>query len=108
MTKSTPVTIPVATTITDATGAVVTETTTHFTLEPVADPKLCPDCGRAHEPSQPHDAQSLHYQYAVYGRTGQWPTWRDAIAHCDDATRAAWEQELRRLGHWPDEASAAS
>ena len=30
------------------------------------------------------------------------PTWADAMAHCDDATRAAWEKELRARVHWTE------
>lgn len=101
---SEPIKIPTRKTVVDTeTGAVIEETTAHFTLMPVEDPHACPDCGRRHEPGQPHDAQSLHYQYTVYGRTGRWPTWKDAIAHCDEATRQVWEDELRRLGHWPED-----
>lgn len=58
----------------------------------------CPECGRAHEAEHPHDQQSLTYQYRFYGMNGRWPTWRDAMAHCPDAVRKRWEEELMKLG----------
>lgn len=67
----------------------------------------CQMCGKdpAHAPDQPHDGASMFYQYAFYAEHTRWPTWKDAIAHCDDATKAAWEAELRKRGYWPaDEA----
>lgn len=66
-------------------------------------PEACQTCGRnpAHEPWEPHDAQSLYYQYKFYLEHKRWPTWRDAVAHCEPAVRAAWEAELRKRGAWP-------
>lgn len=65
----------------------------------------CQVCGRlpAHAPDQPHNAQSLYYQYAFFSDHGRWPTWRDAVAHCSEPVRAAWEAELRRRDAWPKE-----
>jgi hypothetical protein len=56
-----------------------------------------------HDPAQPHNAQSLYYQYSFYAAHNHWPTWVDALAHCSDDVRAFWERELRKLGEWPEE-----
>jgi hypothetical protein len=61
---------------------------------------LCQECATAHELEQPHNQQSLHYQYHFRAQHGRWPTWRDALAHCDEETRKLWEEELRVLGAW--------
>ena len=60
----------------------------------------CPICAVDHEPEQPHNYQSLYYQYRFYGVRGRWPTWADALAHCDDVVREHWERELRSRGAW--------
>lgn len=62
----------------------------------------CPICARAHEAQQPHDAQSLYYQFRFYGVRGRWPTWADAVAHCSDVVRAHWERELRARNAWSE------
>lgn len=62
----------------------------------------CPICAVNHEPGAPHSAHSLYYQYRFYGVRGRWPTWADAMAHCDTRTRSFWERELRRLGAWSE------
>ncbi|EPT5086568.1 hypothetical protein ACVUCS_003469 [Salmonella enterica subsp. enterica] len=58
----------------------------------------CPECGMQHRPDEPHNAQSLHYQYSFYGRWGRWPTWNDALAHCPPHIREFWLQELTARG----------
>ena len=50
----------------------------------------CPDCAVFHDPGQPHDAQSLYYQYTFYEDKGRWPTWKDALAHCAPEVQALW------------------
>lgn len=69
-----------------------------FRLLPTA-PGVCPECARDHQPGQPHDAQSLTYQYDFYGKHGRWPTWVDAMAHCSDAMREIWTRALVAAGH---------
>ena len=64
----------------------------------------CPICAVEHEDDQPHNAQSLYYQYRFYGIRGRWPTWADAVAHCSPSIRAAWEQLLRERGAWTEPA----
>ncbi len=63
-----------------------------------AAPGTCPECAVAHRPEDPHNAQSLSYQYSFYGQHGRWPTWTDAMAHCTEEMRARWIEELRKMG----------
>ena len=42
----------------------------------------CPECAVKHDPEQPHNRDSLAYQYKFYDQHGRWPTWSDAMAHC--------------------------
>ncbi|MGC1304776.1 MAG: hypothetical protein WA840_20595 [Caulobacteraceae bacterium] len=91
-------TVPVKMTVVDAgTGAVKEERQTQFMLLPPAK-GTCIQCGREHDPAQPHDAQRLHYQYSFYGEHGRWPTWIDALTHCTPEIRAAWVARLTELG----------
>ena len=84
-------------------GTVVAEKTVNFGVMP-PHPDACQTCGRrpAHAPGEPHDAQSLYYQYTFYGEHGRWPTWKDAMAHCSDSMKHAWEHELRAGGRWTE------
>lgn len=63
---------------------------------------VCPICAVDHATSEPHNQQSLYYQYRFYGARGRWPTWADAVAHCDQATREQWEQALRDRNTWSE------
>lgn len=67
-----------------------------------AAPGTCAECAVAHEPGQPHNAQSMFYQMRFHGEHGRWPCWADALAHCAEPVRVAWEAELRRRGAWKD------
>ncbi|HRR29660.1 MAG TPA: hypothetical protein P5270_09915 [Victivallales bacterium] len=40
----------------------------------------CEWCATAHDPDQPHNAQSLFFQYRFYNEYGKWPTWTDAMS----------------------------
>jgi len=62
----------------------------------------CPICAVAHAPEAPHNAQSVYYQYRFYGVRGRWPTWADAVAHCEPETRTRWEHLLRERGVWSE------
>jgi len=62
---------------------------------------LCQVCAGDHKPDDPHDCNSLFYQYGFYGEHGRWPTWKDAVAHCSDVTKELLEKELRELALWP-------
>lgn len=66
----------------------------------------CPECAVKHEPDQPHNNQSMAYQYHFYGRIGRWPTWKDAIAHCTPEVQALWEAALRKRDAWTEPESA--
>jgi hypothetical protein len=70
-----------------------------MSLLPAA-PGACPLCAVVHDPSWPHNAQSLFYLMRFKGVYGRDATWADAVAHCDPELAAEWEQELRRRGGW--------
>lgn len=65
-----------------------------------AKPGTCPICAVEHASEDPHNAQSIYYQYWFYKRYQRWPTWADAIAHCGEETRKAWESALRDREVW--------
>lgn len=79
------------------TGTLGMSETVDFEISP-APIGTCPECARKHDADQPHDNQSLHYQYTFYGREGRWPTWRDAMAHCSDPIQKLWCDALARRG----------
>lgn len=58
----------------------------------------CPECAVAHDPKQPHNRDSLYYQYHFYAEHGRWPTWNDAMAHCDPAVQLILTIELANRG----------
>jgi len=68
-----------------------------FSLFP-AKPGTCPECAVEHDEKQPHNKQSLFYQFNFYNTHGVWPTWGDAMAHCDDAIKQYWKSELSKRG----------
>jgi len=68
-----------------------------WTLMPLG-PEVCQQCGRDHEPDAPHDAWSLYFQYSFYAEYDRWPTWADAMAHCDEETQQRWTHALRAHG----------
>lgn len=61
----------------------------------------CSQCAVDHEPDQPHNQQSLAYQYGFYAEHDRWPTWTDAMAHCDATVREQWVAALRERGVEP-------
>lgn len=65
-------------------------------------PRGCIECGREHEPGEPHDPQQLQYQYTFYDREGRWPTWNDALQHCSPEVQQVWLAMLREFGVDPD------
>ncbi len=73
-----------------------------MSLLPCKKEGVCQECAVDHPLEAPHNQQSLYYQYKFRGEHGRWPTWADAIAHCDEATREMWKTELTRLGHWSE------
>jgi hypothetical protein len=95
-------TVPVQKTTVDAeTGEVRSTETVKFGLMPPK-PGVCQECAVAHAPQDPHNAQSMYYQYAFYGEHKRWPTWKDAIAHCSDDLKTKWEAALRERGAWTE------
>ena len=46
----------------------------------------------------PHNEDSLYYQYFFYDKHGRWPTWMDALEHCDKKIKARWIEELTKRG----------
>ena len=63
-----------------------------------AAPGTCQECATSHDPNQPHNQQSMFYQYHFLSKNGRWPTWDDAMTHCDDAMKKAWTDELLKRG----------
>ncbi len=61
-------------------------------------PGQCAECATAHEPSMPHNQQSLFWQYSFMEKHGRWPTWNDALAHCTPEMRDKWVRCLADLG----------
>ena len=67
-------------------------------------PNVCVRCAVDHLPEAPHNPDSLHYQYWFYqqemraGREGRWPTWADAMAHCDEDMQTLWTDALAERG----------
>ena len=58
----------------------------------------CTECAVKHSPEQPHNRDSLAYQYKFYDEPGRWPTWTDAMAHCPEEVKKVWMQALREQG----------
>lgn len=69
-----------------------------FTLLGQTPPGTCSKCATAHDPEQPHNQQSITYQYKFYDTHGRWPTWKDAMAHCSDEVKAFWIEALKEHG----------
>lgn len=61
-------------------------------------PHLCQKCAVDHHPDQPHNNQSLYWQYWFREKHGRWPTWHDAMAHCSEEIKNRWIVELTKLG----------
>lgn len=61
-------------------------------------PGACSQCFVVHAPEEPHNQQSLQYQYRFYAEHDRWPTWEDALAHCSDELYEAWRIGLREHG----------
>lgn len=44
------------------------------------------------------DATSLRYQYSFFAEYNRFPTWADALAHCEPEVRERWFQTLAERG----------
>lgn len=62
----------------------------------------CPVCAWDHPDHQPHNIESMYYQYRFYGVRGRWPTWADAMAHCSEEVKEVWRMVLERDGMWSE------
>jgi hypothetical protein len=58
----------------------------------------CAECAVVHDPSHPHNQQSLFWQYSFMEKQGRWPTWADAMAHCTPQMQADWTRALAEHG----------
>jgi hypothetical protein len=38
------------------------------------------------------------FMYDFYGKSGRWPTWSDAMAHCTPEMQAQWTTALGEMG----------
>lgn len=63
-----------------------------------AKPGTCVQCATEHDPAQPHNQQSIYYQYHFFAEHQRWPTWDDAVAHCNPVVKALWATELAKNG----------
>ena len=63
-----------------------------------AKPGTCAECAVNHSANFPHNRDSLYYQYRFYDQHGRWPTWADAMTHCDETMKAFWHSELAKRG----------
>lgn len=84
-------------TIDSKTKKVIETKTVEFRVMPCR-PGVCQECAVDHPATEPHNKDSLHYQYTFRAAHDRWPTWTDAIAHCDEATQERWKSALRELG----------
>ena len=66
-------------------------------------PGVCRECAAKHDPTEPHDRNSLYYENRFRRRYKRFPTWADAMAHCSAATQASWRAKLRKMGVAPEE-----
>lgn len=65
-------------------------------------PNCCQTCGCLHWPDVPHNAQSVYYRARFAMEYGREPTWHDAMAHCDEATKERWRRMLVNRGVFID------
>lgn len=60
---------------------------------------LCQKCAVDHTPDLPHNQQSMFWKYWFYKDSGgQWPSWRDAMAHCSEEMKQHWVTHLEARG----------
>lgn len=61
-------------------------------------PGTCPTCAAYHKPDQPHNRDSLYYQMKFRRKYGRYPTWADAMAHCEKYIQKIWIDNLAERG----------
>lgn len=64
---------------------------------------MCPECATAHKADEPHNRDSLYYQTRFYHAHGRFPTWGDAMAHCNENAKQKCRAALLARGVRPDE-----
>ena len=57
-------------------------------------PGACPVCATKHKKNAPHDKDSLYYQSRFYRTHRRFPTWEDAMTHCDEKTKASIRKKI--------------
>lgn len=72
-------------------------------LPSIAKPGQCIECGAYHAEDQPHNKDSLRYQYRFYDAHGRWASWLDAMAHCTEEVQSQWKAALKEAGVSIDE-----
>lgn len=65
-------------------------------------PGACPICATVHDPAMPHNRNSLYYQMQFRRKYGRYPTWEDAMWHCDEQTKRIWRAKLSMRGVMPE------
>lgn len=62
-------------------------------------PNKCQVCAVEHDPKEPHNKDSLFYQF-VYAQDhdGKSPTWEEAMAHCSQEVKQKWITALAQHG----------
>ena len=60
-------------------------------------PGKCQECAVEHEPTAPHDRDSLYYQMQFHARHGRWPTWTDAMNHCSPELQTIARRAIREV-----------
>ena len=68
-----------------------------YSFEPPM-PGACPTCAAFHNPSEPHNRNSLYYQMHFRKKYRRYPTWEDAMSHCNEQTKRVWRAKLAMLG----------
>ena len=66
---------------------------------------VCQECATKHKPDEPHNQESLYYQMQFRMDHGRFPTWDDAMAHCDEKTKDIWREEREKAGAMPTKVS---
>ena len=61
-------------------------------------PGTCPVCATVHDKHEPHDLNSLYYQNQFFKAHKRFPTWADALHHCDPMMKAMWREKLKKAG----------
>lgn len=63
---------------------------------------LCQVCAVDHDPLIPHNQQSMYYQMAFHAAQRRYPTWADAVAHCDPEIQEQWRVEIKKRNRWTE------